>query len=244
MSKQTIIPISPELQFVVAPESQLVDVARLKQVEEIPPLQNLQAFFRKKHWGCRVAGEGEPICEPVRIGKWTYTPSKLDCPLLHPQARERGQAILNEGIPVRQWVYGEEDKPIVTPEIKPVVQPTVEPKIEPPFVPIYEPVDEPELEPVIEQNQLGRELLEIYRKVVTISLVGTLVVVGGALSLLAGGLQSAPIPTGTAVSASPRHGITSMLWCGDPALYCMLDDQDYRPDRQSTIVEVYRWFSD
>lgn len=118
MAKQIIVPINEELQFVVAPEPQVVTLD--PQPEVTTPLQDLQALFRKKHMGCRVAGKGGLLFEEIRIGDWTYGPTTLDDPRLHPQGVVRGHLILDKGIPVLGWMYGKEDKPKVKPEVQPI----------------------------------------------------------------------------------------------------------------------------
>ena len=142
----------------------------------------------------------------------------MECPFLHSQAREIGLVIQDSGIPVRQWIYGEEDKPEVKPEVYPV--------------------------------QPKREWNVDWEAMVKGAVIGTLIITGGVLLLPLVGLFAAASnnvskPTEVVVrERSPSPGITSELWCGDPALYCLLDDQDFRFDGLSTIVEVYRWFED
>lgn len=205
--------MSTKTDLLVKPQ---VQIAHKQQSLELIPLEQLAEVFQKKHWGYRVAGKGVPIYEPIRIGNWTYTPSKLDCPLLHPQAAERGRIIENCNIPVLQWIYGEEDKP--------------KPKIHP-------------VQPIREVDVDWEEILKI-----------AIFLAGGFLVYF---LDEMANLRNEQVELAKRErrlqserrsersfGYTSALWCGDPALYCLLDDAEYTFHGKSTIVEVFRWFPD
>jgi hypothetical protein len=75
---------------------------------------------------------------------------------------------------------------------------------------------------------------------------GIAIVAGGFIFLAIAGMMTAASNeiSKPQVIEVPRERprVTSALWCGDPALLCMLADQDYTSHGMSTIVEVYRWF--